>query len=194
MSSSVVPAPWPQMFVARLHLCGNQPVRRVRPCWLRRAVRNKHRHAIEQASRRWRGGRRDDSARTRRKILISTQGCTRNNTRSTRPRAPRRARRPRRGRRARPRRRRRGGWIGAWCDSAVFNEREASSEGLAVRAGSGAGVGARRGRGAATARGAAAARRTGKVPPLQPGGRRAGSRRYFRLQSLCSSIALWGKK
>ena len=50
-----------------------------RPCWLRRAVRNRHRHAIEQASRRWRGGRRDpstrrdDSARTRRKILISTQ-------------------------------------------------------------------------------------------------------------------------
>ena len=42
-----------------LNLCGNQPVRRV--------------HAIEQASRRWRGGRRDDSARTRRKILISTQ-------------------------------------------------------------------------------------------------------------------------
>ena len=29
--------------------------------------------AVEQASRRWRGGRRDDSARTRRKILISTQ-------------------------------------------------------------------------------------------------------------------------
>ena len=25
-----------------------------RPCWLRRAVRNRHRHAIEQASRRWR--------------------------------------------------------------------------------------------------------------------------------------------
>ena len=51
-------------------LCGNQPVRRVlifsamaRPRWLRRAVRNRHRHAIEQASRRWRGGRRDDSAR-----------------------------------------------------------------------------------------------------------------------------------
>ena len=41
--------------------------------WLRRAVRNRHRHAIEQASRRWRGGRRDDSARARRKILISTQ-------------------------------------------------------------------------------------------------------------------------
>ena len=32
--------------------------------------------AIEQASRRWRGGRRDDSARTRRKILISTQAAT----------------------------------------------------------------------------------------------------------------------
>ena len=44
-----------------------------RPCWLRRAMRNRHRHAIEQASRRWRGGRRDDSARPRRKILISTQ-------------------------------------------------------------------------------------------------------------------------
>jgi predicted membrane chloride channel (bestrophin family) len=42
-----------------------------RPCWLRRAVRNRHRHAVEQASRRWRGGRRDDSARTL--ILISTQ-------------------------------------------------------------------------------------------------------------------------
>ena len=44
-----------------------------RPRWFRRAVRNRHRHAIEQASHRWRGGRRDDSARTRRKILISTQ-------------------------------------------------------------------------------------------------------------------------
>ena len=43
-----------------------------RPTWLGRAARNRHRHAIEQASRRWRGGRRD-SARTRRKILISTQ-------------------------------------------------------------------------------------------------------------------------
>ena len=30
-------------------------------------------YAIEQASRRWRGGRRDDSARPRRHILISTQ-------------------------------------------------------------------------------------------------------------------------
>ena len=39
-----------------------------RPTWLSRAARNRHRHAIEQASRRWRGGRRDDSARTRRKI------------------------------------------------------------------------------------------------------------------------------
>ena len=36
-------------------------------------VWNRHRHAIEQASCRWRGGRRDDSARRRRKILISTQ-------------------------------------------------------------------------------------------------------------------------
>ena len=44
-----------------------------RPSWLGRAARNEHRHAIEQASRRWRGGGRDDSARTRRKILISTQ-------------------------------------------------------------------------------------------------------------------------
>ena len=69
-------------------LCGNQPVCRVhnsprshfsamtRPCWLRRAVRDPHRHAIEQASRRWRGGRRDASVRTRRKILISTQLAT----------------------------------------------------------------------------------------------------------------------
>ena len=31
---------------------------------------------LEPASRRWRGGRRDDSARTRRKILISTQQLT----------------------------------------------------------------------------------------------------------------------
>ena len=47
-----------------------------RPSWLGRAVGNEHHHAIEQASRRWRGGRRDDSARTRRKILISTQATT----------------------------------------------------------------------------------------------------------------------
>ena len=46
------------------------------PRWLCRAARNRHRQAIEQASRRWRGGRRDDSARTRRKILISTQAGT----------------------------------------------------------------------------------------------------------------------
>ena len=37
----------------RRSLCG-KPVRRAR--WLRRAVRNRHRHAIEQASCRWRGG------------------------------------------------------------------------------------------------------------------------------------------
>ena len=30
-----------------------------RPCWLRRAARNRHRHAIEQTARRWRGGRRE---------------------------------------------------------------------------------------------------------------------------------------
>ena len=45
-----------------------------RPTWLGRAARNRHRHAIKQASRRWRGGRRDDSARTRRKILIFHTG------------------------------------------------------------------------------------------------------------------------
>ena len=40
-------------------LCGNKPVCRVhRPCWLRPAVMNWHCHAIEQAPRRWRGGRR----------------------------------------------------------------------------------------------------------------------------------------
>ena len=43
-----------------------------RPTWLGRAARNRHCHAIEQASCRWRGGRRDDSA-PRREILISTQ-------------------------------------------------------------------------------------------------------------------------
>ena len=53
------------------------------PCWLRRAVRNRHRHAVEQASHRWRGGRRADSARTRRKILISTQAATMRNTSPT---------------------------------------------------------------------------------------------------------------
>ena len=44
-----------------------------RPPWLGRAVRNRHHHAIEQVSRRWRRGRRGDSGRTRRKILISAQ-------------------------------------------------------------------------------------------------------------------------
>ena len=59
-----------------LKLCGNQPVRRVhfsattRPSWLGRPLRKRHRHAIEQASRRWRGGGRDDSARRRRDRLI----------------------------------------------------------------------------------------------------------------------------
>ena len=33
------------------------------PRWLRRAVRNRHRHAIEEASRRWRGGRRDGAVK-----------------------------------------------------------------------------------------------------------------------------------
>ena len=47
-----------------------------RPSWLGQAARNEHHHAIEQASRRWRGGRRNDSARTRRKILIPTQTVT----------------------------------------------------------------------------------------------------------------------
>ena len=50
------------VFVVVLRLCGNQPVCRVDtlshfsamtwPSWLRRAARNRHRHAIEQASRR----------------------------------------------------------------------------------------------------------------------------------------------
>jgi hypothetical protein len=40
-----------------------------RPCWLGRAVKNRHRHAIEQVSRRWRGGRRGERAVN----LISTQ-------------------------------------------------------------------------------------------------------------------------
>ena len=52
-----------------------------RPSWLGRAARNRDRHAIEQASRRWRGGQRDDSARTCRKILISTQRRTRSTQR-----------------------------------------------------------------------------------------------------------------
>ena len=63
----------------------------MRPSWLRRAVRNRHRHAIEQASRRWRGGRRDDSARTRRKILIFTQVVRRGRADARALSAPRRA-------------------------------------------------------------------------------------------------------
>ena len=41
-----------------------------RPCWLRRAVRNRHRHAVELASRRWRGGHDSAVAETRREKLI----------------------------------------------------------------------------------------------------------------------------
>ena len=52
---------------------------------IRRAVRNRQRHAVVQASSRWRGGRRDDSAQTRRKILISIQAtmprCLQNTSR-----------------------------------------------------------------------------------------------------------------
>ena len=52
-----------------------------RPSWLGRAARNRHRHAIEQASRRWRGGRRDDSARTRRKKFDFHTGALRRDRR-----------------------------------------------------------------------------------------------------------------
>ena len=45
-----------------------------RPRWLGRAAMNRHRHAIEQAPRRWRGGRRGDSGRTRRKFDFRTGG------------------------------------------------------------------------------------------------------------------------
>ena len=38
-----------------------------RSCWPRRAARNRHRHAIEQASRRWREGRRDGFISRRRR-------------------------------------------------------------------------------------------------------------------------------
>ena len=62
----------------------------------------------------------------------------------------------------------------------MFNEREASSEGLVLGAGSGAGVGTRRGRGAATARGGlpppGALARSDLCSPAVAG---AGSRRYF---------------
>jgi hypothetical protein len=42
------------------------------PRWFRRAVMNRHRHAIDQASRRWRGERRGYSGRTRRKFDFRT--------------------------------------------------------------------------------------------------------------------------
>jgi hypothetical protein len=48
-----------------------------RPCWLRRAVRNRQRHAIEQASRRWRGTRRKFDSHTgekRKAVEKSLQG------------------------------------------------------------------------------------------------------------------------
>ena len=72
------------------------------PFQLRRAVTNRHRHAIEQASRRWRGGRRDGLARTSRKILISTQPVTRSTT--ARPSRAHSSVRRRRGARGRARR------------------------------------------------------------------------------------------
>ena len=43
-----------------------------RPSWLHRVVRNCYRHAVEQASRRWRGGRRGGSGRTRRNFDFHT--------------------------------------------------------------------------------------------------------------------------
>ena len=46
------------------------------PRWLCRLVRNRYRHAIEQASRRWRGGRRGDSGRTRRTFDFHTGGIS----------------------------------------------------------------------------------------------------------------------
>ena len=62
-----------------------------RPRWLRRAVRNQHRHAIEQVSRRWRGGRRMIQRNLTAPVnLISTQvpwwRTTRRNSLWRRPR------------------------------------------------------------------------------------------------------------
>ena len=58
------------------------------------------RHAIEQASRRWRGGRRGDSGRTRRKLDFHTGRCVRRQRRRVRARSRRgNARGPRRRRR-----------------------------------------------------------------------------------------------
>ena len=62
-----------RFFAPSEELCGNQPVFWV--LWLRRAVRNRHCHTIEQVSRRWRGGRRGDSGLTRRKF-DSTRATT----------------------------------------------------------------------------------------------------------------------
>jgi len=51
---------WPHVYGDEL--CGSHFSAMTRPCWLHRVVMNRQRHAIEQASRRWRGGRRGDSA------------------------------------------------------------------------------------------------------------------------------------
>ena len=44
-----------------------------RPCWLRRAVRNRHLHAVEQVPRRWRGGHDPAVVETRPEDLIYAQ-------------------------------------------------------------------------------------------------------------------------
>ena len=74
------PHPWRSGLLTRSQHLQNGPARRWRPsrpaashaltCVEINQCVGWHHHAIEQASRRWRGGR---SARTRRKILISTQ-------------------------------------------------------------------------------------------------------------------------
>ena len=87
-----------------------------RPSWLGRAVRNSHRHAVEQTSRRWRGGRRDDSARTRREILISTQASSASTSwPSRRPSSASSRRRRRRSSRRRRRTRSRAILLGRVC-------------------------------------------------------------------------------
>jgi len=45
-----------------------------RPCWLRRALRNRHRRAIEQASHRWRGDRDDRRAVKSISTQVQTEG------------------------------------------------------------------------------------------------------------------------
>ena len=64
--AAALPGAAREALAGRRDLCGNQPVRRVhnsslshfstmtRPSWLGRAARNRHRHAMEQTSRRWR--------------------------------------------------------------------------------------------------------------------------------------------